>query len=175
VGSLRELFQEVAMRHVVSALVLLSLVAACADQDDEAASSEAGAPAVSTEADIQAISAVRDLEVAAFTSGGEFSYLADDAVLMPPNAPRVVGIEAIGAWAAEFANQVTFNNLDYTESDIVIAGNWAIERYAASVTMTPAGDGDPVSGTNKGIHIYKRQADGSWKMVQDVWNSDQAH
>ena len=124
---------------------------------------------------MQAIAAVRDLEVAAFTSGGDFSsYLAADAVLMPPNAPRVVGIEAIGAWAAEFANQVTFDSLDYTESEIVIAGDWAIERYAASVTMTPAG-GDPVSGTNKGIHIYKRQADGSWKMVQDVWNSDQAN
>jgi ketosteroid isomerase-like protein len=40
--------------------------------------------------------------------------------------------------------------------------------------MTPAG-ADPVDMTNKGIHIYKRQADGSWKMVQDVWNSDQAN
>jgi ketosteroid isomerase-like protein len=25
----------------------------------------------------------------------------------------------------------------------------------------------------KGIHVYKRQADGSWQMAQDVWNSDQ--
>jgi ketosteroid isomerase-like protein len=167
------------MRHVVSALVLLSLVAACGYQNDEASSSdaaspEAGAPAVSTEADMQAIAAVRDLEVAAFTTGGDFSYLASDAVLMPPNAPRIVGVEAIGAWAAEWANQFTFNSLDYTESEIVIAGDWAIERYAAEVTMTPAG-ADPVDMTNKGIHIYKRQADGSWKMVQDVWNSDQAN
>jgi hypothetical protein len=73
------------MRHVVSALVLLSLVAACGYQNDEASSSdaaspEAGAPAVSTEADMQAIAAVRDLEVAAFTTGGDFSYLASDAV-----------------------------------------------------------------------------------------------
>jgi ketosteroid isomerase-like protein len=163
------------MRHIVSTFILLSFVAACAYQDEGAESSDAAAPAVSTEADMQAIAAVRDLEVAAFTSGGDFSsYLAGDAVLMPPNAPRVVGIEAIGAWAAEFASQVTFNSLDYTESEIVITGDWAIERYAASVTMTAAG-GDPVSGTNKGIHVYKRQADGSWKMVQDVWNSDQAN
>ena len=160
------------MRHIVSTFILLSFVVACAYQDEGAESSDAAAPAVSTEADMQAIAAVRDLEVAAFTSGGDLAYLAADAVLMPPNAPEVVGIEAIGAWATEFANQVTFNSLDYAESDIVITGDWAIERYAASVTMTPAG-GDPVSGTNKGIHIYKRQADGSWKMVQDVWNSDQ--
>ena len=162
------------MRHVVSTLVLLSFIAACAYQDDEAASSEAGAPAVSTEADIQAILAVRDLEVAAFTSDGDFSYLADDAVIMPPNAPRVVGIEAFAASARDFASQVTVNALDFTDSEIVIAGDWAIESFAVSVTVTPAAGGDPSSETKKGIHIYKRQADGSWKMVQDVWNSDEA-
>lgn len=127
------------MRHALSALVLISFAAACAPQG-EAPSSETGAPAVSTEADMQAIAAVRDLEVAAFTAGGNFSYLTSDAVLMAPNEPRVVGLEAIEGW----------------------------------VTMTPAG-GNPVSGTNKGIHIYERQADGSSKMAQDVWNADQAN
>lgn len=162
------------MRHIVSTLVLISLVTACASQEQEAASAEGGA-AVSTEADMQAIAAVRDLEVAAFTSGGDLSYLADDAVLMPPNSPQVAGIEAIGAWAAEFASEITITSLDYTDSDIVVAGDWAIERYAGSVTFVPAGSEEQISETLKGIHIYSRQADGSWKMVQDVWNSDQAY
>ena len=160
------------MRHIVSTFILLSFVAACAYQDEGAESSDAAAPAVSTEADMQAIAAVRDLEVAAFTSGGDLSYLAPDAVLMPPTVPRVTGSEAIEAWAAEFASQVTIDVLDYTDSDIVIAGDWAIERYAAAVTVTPAAGGDPATDTIKGIHIYKRQADGSWKMAQDIWNED---
>jgi ketosteroid isomerase-like protein len=125
------------------------------------------------EADLQAVAAVQAQELAAFNSGDtELAYLADDAVFMPPNESAVTGIEAIQAWATSFHSQFTVNSLDYTESEIAIAGDWAIERYAGSVTFTPAAGGDPISENLKGIHIYQRQADGSWKMVQDIWNYD---
>ena len=162
------------MLHVVSPLVLLSFVTACAPPGEEAASGGAGSSAASIEADMQAISAVLEQEVVALTGGGDFSYLTDDAIFLPPNEPAVAGIEAIEAWAGELANQLTVNVLDYTDKDIVIAGDWAIERYAVSFTFTPAGSEESISQTLKGIHIYQRQADGSWKMAQDVWNNDEA-
>ena len=122
---------------------------------------------------MQAIVEIRGQEVAAFTAGGDLSYLAEDAVLMPPNQPAVVGMAAMLPWAQEFAAQVTVTKLDYTDTEVIIAGDYAIERYAASVEMTPAGSDETIAETIKGIHIYQRQADGSWRMVQDVWNSDQ--
>ena len=83
------------MYKFVSFLVLLSFVAACAQPAEEVASDEAAAPTVSTEADKQAIDAVQAQEVVAFTSGdASLPHLADNAVLMPPNEPAVVGIEA---------------------------------------------------------------------------------
>ena len=173
------------MRKLFLALFLLVFAVACGQQAEEAASDEAAAPTVSTEADIQAIEAVQDQEAEVFLSGdANLPHLADNAVLMPPNEHAVVGIEAARAWAAEFFDQFTFNVLDYTDSDIVVAGDTAIERYAGSTTITPNDGGDPeaagtppghpFSGTFKGIHIYERQTDGSWKMAQDIWNFDPA-
>ena len=57
--------------------------------------------------------------------------------------------------------------------------------YTADVMMMPPGEpavkgadatprkgGKPMTETIKGIHIYKRQSDGTWKIAQDVWNTD---
>jgi ketosteroid isomerase-like protein len=160
------------MYKFVSFLVLLSFGAACAQQAEEVASDEAAVPTVSTEADVAAIEAVQDLEQSTFVSGdASLPHLTDNAVLLPPDESAVVGIEAAQAWAAEFFEQATFDILDYTASDIIVAGDTAIERYGGSVTLTPTG-GESLSGTFKGIHIYERQADGSWKMSQDIWNFD---
>lgn len=162
------------MYKFVSFLMLLLFVAACGQQAEEAASDEAATPAVSTEADMAAIEAVQDLEVVAFTSGDvTLPHLADSAVIMPPGENIVVGIEAARAWAAEFFDNFTFNVLDYTDSDIVVLGDTAIETYAGTATMTPK-DGEAISATYKGVHVYERQADGSWKMSKDIWNFDAA-
>ena len=32
--------------------------------------------------------------------------------------------------------------------------------------------GEPMTDRGAGIHILQRQADGSWKLAVDIWNSD---
>jgi ketosteroid isomerase-like protein len=124
------------------------------------------------EADVAAVAAVRDQEVAAINSGeADIPYLAADAVMMPPNEPALSGSTAIGEWIRDFLSQFTAS-LSYTSSDITVSGDWAIERYAGTLTLTPVGGGEPMEEALKGIHIYRRGDDGSWKMVYDVWNSD---
>jgi ketosteroid isomerase-like protein len=163
------------MHKLVSVLVLLAFAVACGQQAEEVASDEAAAPTVSTEADVEAIAAVQDQEVEVFLSGdANLSHLADNAVLMPPNEPAVVGIEAARAWATEFFDQFTVNVLDYKDKHIVVAGDVAIEQYAGSWTFAPNDGGDPTSLTFKGTHVYERQTDGSWKMALDIWNYDGA-
>ena len=124
------------------------------------------------EVDIAAVNAVREQEVAAIASGeANTAYLAADAVLMPPNEPAVSGIDAIDTWFRDFLAQFTVT-ANYTGSEITVSGDWAIEHYTAALTLTPVGGGDPMEEVLKGIHVYRREADGSWKMVYDVWNSD---
>jgi len=60
----------------------------------------------------------------------------------------------------------------YTSSDVTISGDLAVVRYTAELTMTPKAGGSPATERIKGIHVMKRQSDGTWKIAQDVWNSD---
>ena len=123
--------------------------------------------------DVDAINEVRAAEFAAMAAGdieAAVAVFTDDCVLMPPNGAAVVGHEALGAWVQAFTEMGAIGG-EYTGSDVVVLGDWAIERYTATMTVTPPG-GETAEETIKGIHTYRRQADGSWKIAQDVWNSD---
>ncbi len=139
-------------------------VAACAPQGEPSQEEIAAA--------IAAVRAVRDMEVAAVNTGNvDVSYLAADAVMMLPNEPALSGSAAIGEWISAFLSQFTAS-LSYTSSEVTISGDWAIERYTGTLTITPIGGGDPIEEPLKGIHVYRRGDDGSWKLLYDVWNSD---
>jgi len=53
-----------------------------------------------------------------------------------------------------------------------VAGDVAIERVEYTASAWPAEGGPPVQDVGKGVHVYRRQTDGSWKLAQDIWNSD---
>jgi ketosteroid isomerase-like protein len=39
--------------------------------------------------------------------------------------------------------------------------------------VTPKAAGaKPTTETIKGLHVLRRQTDGSWKIIQDIWNND---
>jgi len=50
-------------------------------------------------------------------------------------------------------------------------GNLAYERGVSTVTIQPEG-GQEVTVRGKYLVALKRQADGSWKVAVDIWNSD---
>ncbi len=60
---------------------------------------------------------------------------------------------------------------DHTSFEIVISGSWAYERFSTSWTEVDRISGERTSDTVHGIHIYRRQADSTWKIARDVWNS----
>ena len=51
-------------------------------------------------------------------------------------------------------------------------GDLAYARITGYVKMTPPGAREPVVDKIKGMEIWKKQKDGSWKCACDVWNSD---
>jgi ketosteroid isomerase-like protein len=55
---------------------------------------------------------------------------------------------------------------------VQVVGDVGIVHYTGEMTATPKKGGKPATEIIKGLHIYKRQADGSWKIAQDVWNTD---
>jgi uncharacterized protein (TIGR02246 family) len=132
------------------------------------------APQTETRADVAAINEVREREIALVATGdvdGLLSVYTIDVVMMPPNEPALHGQDATKKWAEAMFGQVTMKGR-YTTSDVSVAGDWAIDRYTGVLTITPKGGGSPSEEKVKGIHIMKRQPDGTWRIAQDVWNSD---
>lgn len=132
------------------------------------------APERDTSADQQNVTQVGEREISAVSAGdidGNLATLTQDVVMMPPNEPVINGAAGVRAWLRGLHDQFTFN-VRYTESHVVVAGDWAIERYVGVGTVTPKRGGRPMEERFKGIHVYQRQPDGSWRIAQDIWNSD---
>jgi len=131
-------------------------------------------PATATEQDVAAINQVREAEAAALMAAdveGSLAILTDDCRMLPPNEPMLTGVTAVRTWIEGFHEQFSAD-LEYTDSEITVTGDWAIERYAGRMTATPKAGGDAMAETLKGGHIYRRQADGGWKIAIDIWNGD---
>jgi uncharacterized protein (TIGR02246 family) len=129
-----------------------------------------------TAADAEAVRAVPEAERAAYESGNTAALadlVTDDVVVMPPNQAALHGRQALVEWETALAAQMTVTFQSYQSDDIQVSGDVAIERYSGSVTFTPKAGGEAMSETMKGIHIYRRQADGSWKISQDIWSSNE--
>ena len=55
---------------------------------------------------------------------------------------------------------------------MVVSGDLAVHRFTGELTLTPKAGGDAVTEAIKGLHVLRKQADGTWKITQDVWNTD---
>lgn len=93
----------------------------------------------------------------------------ESAVFMPPNQGAVEGRAAIRAWFQTFPPISEF-----TLTPIEIEGNGDLAYVRGTYALTVAGpDGRPATSDHgKFLEIRRRQRDGSWLMVTDIFNSD---
>jgi ketosteroid isomerase-like protein len=135
---------------------------------------EPATPAHDPAADKAAIDAVRNAEMAGLNSGKTdwpATVYASDVHMMPPGEPAVSGVPGVTAWLEGMYKTAGVAG-QYTSSQVEVTGDMAIDRYTAMLQLSPFNGGKRVNEIIKGIHIYKRQADGKWLIVQDVWNND---
>ena len=133
------------------------------------------APQVDVEAEAAAIRAAEDeaLEIAQAKDAERWaSVYADDARVFPPNALLVTGKEAIRTLFAElFASPGFEIDWEVTRVEVSRAGDLGYVVGTHKVTVNDA-EGNPVTDRGKWIAIWKKQADGTWKCIEDIWNSD---
>jgi uncharacterized protein (TIGR02246 family) len=99
---------------------------------------------------------------------GVASIYTEDATLMPPG-PAVNGRPAIKEWMAAFPPVSKFElNID----DIDGEGDLAYVRGHFHMVLHPEGAPEPVDDRGKYLEVRRKQADGSWLMSVDTFNSD---
>jgi uncharacterized protein (TIGR02246 family) len=165
------------------------LVAGCSKPDGAAggataagaAGAAAGAPSNrSPSADAgevrRAIEAANARYTDAATRGdvaGLTANYAPDALVMNPGAPALRGREAVEKGFAGLASQLGVDAMRLHTEDVLVGGDLAVETGTYAETFRPKAAGaKPFSDAGKYVSVWRRQTDGSWKIVRDIYNSD---
>jgi uncharacterized protein (TIGR02246 family) len=102
---------------------------------------------------------------------GTVAYYSDDASVFPPNAPLASGKQAIHAVWADLIASASAISWQTDKVEVARSGDLA---YLTGTYQTTAKDpkAQPVNDTGKFVEVWKKQADGKWKTVADIFNSD---
>jgi uncharacterized protein (TIGR02246 family) len=99
------------------------------------------------------------------------TYYADDAVLLPPNAPAVHGKAAIQQFWSGMLSSAKFN-VTLTPDTILTSGDLATEVGHYDLTVTPPGGGASIADKGKYSVTWRRGDDGKWRIAVDMFSSD---
>jgi ketosteroid isomerase-like protein len=92
--------------------------------------------------------------------------------MLPPNGPPVVGKDAIREVLSVFISPDFQVRHDMDEVVVSLGGDLSYVSYSYELTFTGP-EGTPVTEAGKDISIYKKDADGSWKLAIDMWSSNE--
>jgi ketosteroid isomerase-like protein len=102
---------------------------------------------------------------------GTVSYYSDDASLLPPNAPLATNKQTIRAVWAELLAPDSSLSWQSSKVDVARSGDLAYSTGAYQMTLKNP-QGKLTEDHGKFLEVWKKQADGKWKVVADVYNSD---
>ena len=159
--------------HCVSAVLagvtLLCVVGCTPPVADEATIAKMQA---SEEATIRQLDADWGKTGAAKNIDGWVSFYADGAAVLPPNEPISTDKAAI---RRSVAGLLTLPGISLTwqATKVEVAKSGELAYLYGTYAMTMSDDkGQPVNDKGKILEIWKKQSDGKWKCVVDMWNSD---
>ncbi|HJP93649.1 MAG TPA: DUF4440 domain-containing protein [Pyrinomonadaceae bacterium] len=100
------------------------------------------------------------------------SYYSDDAMVLPPNSPPLTSKEQIRAmWKGLLATPGFSGGWTATKVDVARSGDLAYITGNYEMTENDA-NGKPQTDKGKYLEVWKKQADGSWKCVADMFSSN---
>lgn len=100
------------------------------------------------------------------------SYYADDAAVFAPNAAAATTKEAIrSAWKDVLAPAGASSGWKATRVEVAKSGDLAYTSGTYDGTMIGA-DGKPAKDSGNYLTVWKKQADGTWKILVDTWATD---
>jgi uncharacterized protein (TIGR02246 family) len=155
-------------------LALAALMAACSS-----APTPAPAPAAPPDTRAADVQAIKDIEAdwlkasQAKDADKWASYFADDGSALYPGMTTLEGKAAVSAAMAAALKDPNYA-LDFHSTRVVASkgGDMVYAQGTYTMTTTNPKTKKLVNDKGKYLTIYQKQADGSWKVVADTFNSD---
>ena len=100
------------------------------------------------------------------------AFMAPDGAIYAPNAPAAQGLEAVKSMTAEMF-KLPDVKLSWTPTLVEAAKSGDLGFSSGTYEFSfKDPSGKTVSDKGKYVTVWKKQADGSWKVVRDIFNSD---
>ena len=100
------------------------------------------------------------------------SYYSDDALVLPPNMPTINGKQGARAmWQGMFSVPGFGGGWKASKVEVARSGDLAYVTGTYELSETDA-KGKPMTDKGKYLEVWKKQGDGTWKCVVDMFNSD---
>lgn len=158
---------------ICACLLFVAITVGCATQP-----APCPAPADTRAADIQA---VKDIEAqwvkdAATKDAAKWAaYFTDDGSGLYPGAPTLNGKAAIQAALTPMLADKNFALTFASDKQVASkGGDMVYTQGTYSMTLTNPKTKKPMTDKGKFLTVYMKQADGTWKVTADTFNSDSA-
>jgi len=99
------------------------------------------------------------------------SLVTDDCVMIPPNAPPLIGKDAIRKDYQESFDLYSSQG-DETIAEFRVSGDFAFSRGTWTHSQTPKAGGESKKTNGSFLDIYQKQPDGSWKLFWNAWSDE---
>ena len=128
------------------------------------------------DADVKAIKDVETAWVQAFATKDAYkiaTVYSEDASVFMTDSPIITGIPAIKAALKPIVADKNFAITFASEKvDVAKSGDLGYSQGAYTMTSTSPKTKKAVTEKGKYVTVFKKQADGSWKAVSDIFNAD---
>jgi len=100
------------------------------------------------------------------------AFSADDAITLPPNEPMAKGKDAIRKlYEGMFATPGFTISWEASKVEVSKSNDLGYSMGAYEMAMNDP-KGNPMKDHGKYLTVWRKQADGSWKSIADMFNSD---
>ena len=93
----------------------------------------------------------------------------EDVLYLPPNASAVSGRQGVESTAKELLD-AGWKNMSF--SSVQFGSDGDLAYHVGTFSIDAPTDEGMATETGKFVDVYKRQADGSWKIHVTIFNSD---
>ena len=102
---------------------------------------------------------------------GLTALYATDATRYPPNGDPGTGLDAMRAFAEGIASTPGFHlSPELLEMDVAQSGDMGYTLNLLELTVTGP-DGSPATEVLRDFHVWRKEADGQWRIVVDIWHN----